>query len=244
MNIPHTELPGNAEKFHPENIQPHTESPLKGKTIIYLGSSVTYGSDSLGVSFVEYIDRLNGTISVKEAVSGTTLVTKDDDACVDPGRQERSNSNDSSYIPRMKTINPDIPADAFICQLSTNDATRHMPLGTISEGFELANFDTETVAGAIEYIIAYAEKTWHCPVLFYTGTRFDCREYGEMVKLLLEIQKKWKIGVIDLWNDKALHAISEKDYNLYMSNPIHPTQAGYLLWWVPAMETYLYEFLK
>lgn len=231
MNIPHTELPGNAEKFHPENIQPHTESPLKGKTIIYLGSSVTYGSDSIGVSFVEYIDRLDGTTSVKEAVSGTTLVTKDD-------------ASGSSYIPRMKTINPDIPADAFICQLSTNDATRHMPLGTISGGFELADFDTETVAGAIEYIIAYAEKTWHCPVLFYTGTRFDCEEYGEMVKLLLGIQKKWKIGVIDLWNDKALHAISEKDYNLYMSNPIHPTQAGYLLWWVPAMETYLYEFLK
>lgn len=231
MNIPHTELPGNAEKFHPENIQPHTESPLKGKTIIYLGSSVTYGSDSIGVSFVEYIDRLDGTTSVKEAVSGTTLVTKDD-------------ASGSSYIPRMKTINPDIPADAFICQLSTNDATRHMPLGTISEGFELADFDTETVAGAIEYIIAYAGKTWHCPVLFYTGTRFDCKEYGEMVKLLLEIQKKWKIGVIDLWNDVALNAISEKDYNLYMSNPIHPTQAGYLLWWVPAMETYLYEFLK
>lgn len=231
MNIPHTELPGNAERFHPENIQPHTESPLKGKTIIYLGSSVTYGSDSIGVSFVEYIDRLDGTTSVKEAVSGTTLVTKDD-------------ASGSSYIPRMKTINPDIPADAFICQLSTNDATKHMPLGTISGGFELADFDTETVAGAIEYIIAYAEKTWHCPVLFYTGTRFDCEEYDEMVKLLLGIQKKWKIGVIDLWNDKALHAISEKDYNLYMSNPIHPTQAGYLLWWVPAMETYLYEFLK
>lgn len=231
MNIPHTELPGNAERFHPENIQPHTESPLKGKTIIYLGSSVTYGSDSLGVSFVEYIDRLNGTTSVKEAVSGTTLVTKDD-------------ASGNSYIPRMKTIDPDIPADAFICQLSTNDATRHMPLGKISEGFELTDFDTETVAGAIEYIIAYAGKTWHCPVLFYTGTRFDCREYGEMVKLLLEIQKKWKIGVIDLWNDEALHAISEKDYNLYMSNPIHPTQAGYLLWWTPAMEAYLYEFLK
>ena len=231
MNIPHTELPGNAEKFHPENIQPHTESPLKGKTIIYLGSSVTYGSDSIGVSFVEYIDRLDGTTSVKEAVSGTTLVTKDD-------------ASGSSYIPRMKTINPDIPADAFICQLSTNDATRHMPLGTISEGFVLADFDTETVTGAIEYIIAYAGKTWHCPVLFYTETRFDCEKYGEMVKLLLEIQKKWKIGVIDLWNDEALHAISEKDYNLYMSNPIHPTQAGYLLWWTPAMETYLYEFLK
>lgn len=243
MNIPHTELPGNAKRFHPENIQPHTESPLKGKTIIYLGSSVTYGSDSLGVSFVEYIDRLNGTTSVKEAVSGTTLVTKDD-ACVDPRSQERSSSSGSSYIPRMKTINPDIPADAFICQLSTNDATRHMPLGKISEGFELTDFGTETVAGAIEYIIAYAGKTWHCPVLFYTGTRFDCEEYGEMVKLLLEIQKKWKIGVIDLWNDKALNAISEKDYNLYMSNPIHPTQAGYLLWWTPAMETYLYEFLK
>ena len=30
---------------------------------------------------------------------------------------------------------------------------------------------------------------------------------------------------------------------LYMFDGIHPTQAGYLNWWTPKMEAYLYDYL-
>ena len=40
--------------------------------IIFLGSSVTYGSASGGVSFADMICEKNGYDLVKEAVSGTT----------------------------------------------------------------------------------------------------------------------------------------------------------------------------
>ena len=49
-------------------------STLAGKQILFLGSSVTYGHFSEGVSFVEIIAERTGMLPVKEAVSGTTLV--------------------------------------------------------------------------------------------------------------------------------------------------------------------------
>lgn len=220
--------PGNAKEYRPENVAQNPNSPLKGKTILFLGSSVTRGASALDASFAEYMERIDGIIAVKEAVSGTTLVTLDD----------------RSYIPRMKTMDTSIHADAFVCQLSTNDATQGKTLGTVSDSFDTANFDTDTVAGAIEYIIAYAQETWHCPVLFYTGTQYDSEAYGQMVELLLEIQQKWGIGVIDLWNDPQMQTISAEDYALYMADGIHPTQAGYLLWWTPKFESYLIEYLN
>ena len=150
------------------------DNPLSGKTVIFLGSSVTYGSASGGVSFADILKEEDGIISVKEAVSGTTLADFDS----------------SSYISRMKTVDSGIKADAFICQLSTNDASQKIPLGEISDSSDENSFDTKTVAGAIEYIICHAKKTWSCPVIFYTGTKYDSERYEKMVGLLTEIQKK------------------------------------------------------
>ena len=117
-------MPGNAEQYHPEQLSEKADSPLKGKHMIFLGSSVTYGSASLGVAFPEYLAALDGIEIVKEAVPGTTLVTEGD-------------TDATSYIPRMKTIDPAYPADCFICQLSTNDATQGKALGSVSDSFAM-----------------------------------------------------------------------------------------------------------
>ncbi len=83
-------------------------------------------------------------------------------------------TGEDSYIERMRDrLDPKQQVDLFICQLSTNDATRNSPLGEISESRDLESFDVETVCGAIEYIIAYAKETWHCPVMFYTNPKYD-----------------------------------------------------------------------
>ncbi|MCD8068227.1 MAG: SGNH/GDSL hydrolase family protein [Lachnospiraceae bacterium] len=222
---------GNAEQYYVANTPALEANALTGKTIIFLGSSVTFGSASGGESFVEFMEKRDGIIPVKEAVSGTLLI---DEPVY--GKQ--------SYITRMKTIDTSIQADAFICQLSTNDATMRKDLGTISEGFDPENFDTLTVAGAIEYIIWYAQGTWNCPVIFYTGSQYDSERYAAMVDLLLQIQEKWGIGVIDLWNDAEMNAVSEEDYKLYMVNGIHPSRASYREWWTPKFEAYLLEFFS
>ena len=205
--------PGNDQKYDVSSAAADEDSRLKGKTIIYLGSSVTFGAAAFEQSFIEFIDRIEGTVSVKEAVSGTTLV--DDEP--------------NSYIERMLKLPKDIQADAFICQLSTNDASKNKPL--------------DKIIAAMNYIIDYAGDTWHCPVYFYTGTKFDSELYAQMVDAVLKMEADGRIKVLDLWNDPEMNAVSEEDYKLYMSDPIHPTKAGYLKWWTPKFIAFLNENL-
>ena len=196
------------------------------KRIIFLGSSVTYGSAAGGVSFADIICEKNGYEMIKEAVSGTTLV----------------DSEELSYISRLRKINCD-SADLFICQLSTNDASLGKPIGSISDSREMKDFDTNTVAGAIEYILAYVTDKWHCPMTFYTGTKYDSEDYSKMVFLLGEIAKKWNIPIIDLWNEPSFNSVSKEEYSKYMNDPIHPTLLGYKEWWSPYIEKCIMEMM-
>lgn len=79
---------------------------LTGKTVIFLGSSVTYGSASGGISFADMMAKELNFHCIKEAVSGTTLADLDE----------------TSYVSRLKRLDPATKADLLICQLSTNDA--------------------------------------------------------------------------------------------------------------------------
>ena len=197
-----------------------SDNPLNGKHIVFLGSSVTYGAASNGVSFVDFLAEKTGCRVTKEAVSGTMLV---DDA-------------PDSYICRMRKLNPEMKVDLFVCQLSTNDATQMKELGEACRTYDMDDFDTLTVAGAIEYIIAYARKTWKCPVAFYTSPRYDSARYAAMVGLLQTIRRKWDIALIDLWNDSIFNDITAGQRSRYMADPIHPTREGYLEWWTPYLK--------
>lgn len=218
---------GNDEKYSVSQTQVYEQSPVKDKTVIFLGSSVTYGSTAKGESFVDFLEKRDGVVPVKEAVPGTTL----------------ADINNRSYVSRLKAIDTAVKADAFICQLSTNDATKKIPLGEISDSFDIEAFDTSTVAGSIEYIIAYTKSTWDCPIAFYTGTKYNSERYEQMVLLLHRIAEKWDVDVIDLWGDEDMNNVSKEDYKLYMVNGIHPSRAGYQLWWTPKFEAYLYSTL-
>lgn len=215
-----SDLPGNGEPYDFSYIQ-ETESPLKGKKIAVLGSSVAHGAFSMQKSLGEYFALRFGADLYKETVSGTTL------ADVTP----------LSYVRRIRKLDRNAPYDVFICQLSTNDATTKRPLGEIGS-------DTKTVTGAIEYIIRHARDHYHCPVVFFTGSRYESEAYEAMVERLMEIKKLYGIGVIDLWHDEDFNNISDKDRALYMHDPIHPTKAGYRDWWGPEAERQLLAYLQ
>ncbi len=219
---------GNYGEYSLEKTQQVPDSVIQGKTVIFLGSSVTYGYGSLGVSFADFLEKTDGITAVKEAVSGTTL----------------ADIKGNSYVSRMKRIDNNIPADAFVCQLSTNDATKGIPLGVISESFDISAFDTSTIAGAIEYIITYANDTWGCPVIFYTQAKYDSEKYGEMVELMLEAAKKHGVTVIDFWNDDEINSVGENEKKLYLVDSIHPTKAGYKVWWLPKFREVLTDVMN
>ena len=127
---------------------------LQNKTVLFLGSSVTYGSAAGGISFADIMAEACGINCIKEAVSGTTLADIDD----------------CSYVARLKKIDK-IAVDLFICQLSTNDASASR------------NIDLCKTEQAIRFILEYVKNTFGCPIIFYTGTYFENEKYGKMVDL-------------------------------------------------------------
>ena len=79
---------GNDNAYDQKLVVPIADSPLKGKVIYWLGSSVTYGSGSNGQSMARFMAAADGVTSVVEAVSGTTLATLPE-------------SGENSYVSRM-----------------------------------------------------------------------------------------------------------------------------------------------
>ena len=59
-------LNGNAEKYDVKNVLPLENSPLNGKNILFLGSSVTYGWAAQGTSFADYIAKRNGATVIRK----------------------------------------------------------------------------------------------------------------------------------------------------------------------------------
>ena len=222
-------FPGNSDAYDMNTVEPISESPLEGKRVLFLGSSVTYGSASLCQGIPEYFAKRFSCDYTKEAVSGTTLV--------DNGKD--------SYVQRLlNNVDREQSYDLVVCQLSTNDASKNKSLGEISSSYDLNDFDTSTITGAIEYIICYSKQTWGCNVVFYTGSRYDSPEYDAMVSRLLDLEEKWNIKVLDLWSNDTFNNISETERELYMYDDIHPTKAGYRDWWCPEMEKQLLDFLS
>ena len=215
----------------PEKAEIDPKDPLSGKTILWIGSSVTYGAQSGGhYSMVDAIRDLHPALTCeKYAISATTLV----------------NTGADSYVGRLKRIPKSKKPDLIVVQLSTNDATTDKPFGAISESMNLADFDDSTIAGAIETIIAYAKETFNCPVCFYSGSYCKKANYAEMVQLLLDIQKKWDIGVIDMFNNPEMTAIYDSElYHKYMYDEVHPFRVGYVEWWTPYMDACLTEYMS
>ena len=215
----------------PEKQEIDPEDPLSGKTILWIGSSVTYGAHAGGhYSMVDAVQALHpALVCEKYAISATTLV----------------NTGEDSYVGRLKRIPRTKTPDLIVVQLSTNDATTNKPFGEISDSTDISDFDDSTIAGAIETIIAYARDTFNCPVAFYSGSYCVKENYPEMVDLLLKIQEKWDIGVIDLFNNPDMTAIYDTEqYWTYMFDDVHPTRAGYVEWWTPVIDAALVEYMS
>ena len=176
---------------------------LNGKTVLFLGSSVTYGAMSNGISFADIMAETCAVKMIKEAVSGTTLADIDE----------------SSYVARLKKIDRNRKVDLFICQLSTNDAGRNIPF--------------QQTERALRFIIEYVKASFDCPIVFYTGTYFENKHYEQLVKILVSLQKEYDFYILNLWDDAEMLSVSETDYKKYMADSVHPTLIGYREWWTP-----------
>lgn len=202
-----------------------TEHTLSGKKIFQLGSSISYGAGSGGLSFVEQIAAVTGSDYVKETVSGTTLA-------------KISNSS-VSYVERFENFDFSVGCDVLQTQLSTNDFNNGVNKGTVSPNGVRASsaMDVTTICGAIEYIIAKTKEiSPRTVIVFYScyikGTWQKYAEYKNFVdKEMNSIVRKWDIVYVDLFN------VPKLSYDNYMADAIHPKEVAYAGLFVPNMIT-------
>ncbi|CQD27332.1 SGNH/GDSL hydrolase family protein [Staphylococcus capitis] len=218
---------GNKDYYNPKIDMKKEDDNLNGKKIIFLGSSITYGAASKGISFVEYLTTEYEVKGIKEAKSGTTLAGK----------------NVNSYLNRLRKLNfVNTKIDAVVIQLSTNDARFGYEIGEMSQSFDLESFDTETTLGAIEYIIKYVHTKWHCPIIFYTCIRENDLTYKQLVNHLYPLKTKWDIHIIDIFNNDEINKLAKSDKEM-MVDDSHPTKKGYCYLYTPILVKQLDEIL-
>lgn len=228
---------GNNEKYAVGSVQ-KTPSLLEGKTIFFLGSSVTFGHGSLGEAFPDFLAAKDGCHSIKEAVSGTALADRE------------GMGSGESYITRLeKYLQREDKAerlDLFVCQLSTNDIKKPEYFGevTANDVYDRSEFDRTTSIGALENILSLVKETWDCPVLLYTSNDIKNEKYAKMVTLAHQVADKWdSVTILDLYHDKEFNTITKEEEILYLTDNVHPTKAGYLLWWLPKFETSIADLI-
>lgn len=228
LNSPRYEK-GNAECFSPDYLSFNATSPLAGKKIGFLGSSITYGFAAKDISFVDYLAAKDGVVTTKSAISGTTLAGLTEDG----------------YLRRLyHDFKTDKNFDLFVCQLSTNDYKVGKKLGKITPTEQRQDFDRETTLGAIEEVACYVSTELHTPLVFYTCPQKEpVKQYQELVHLLKQLQEKWHFKIIDLFNNSAVMAATKAHPNAMFDN-IHPTREGYLKIWLPVFEQELTQILN
>ncbi|MCD7805730.1 MAG: SGNH/GDSL hydrolase family protein, partial [Lachnospiraceae bacterium] len=193
-------LPGNQAVYY--EVESVEGSPLSEMRILFLGSSVTKGEAALDRSFVDDLAEATGMTAIKESKSGTTLVDEFSPTAL------LVYGNGKSYIQRLKEIDKTQSLDAVVVQLSTNDASLKKSLGEISATRDTEGQNSKTITGAMEYILAYVQETWDCPVVFYTNAYYENSAYEAMIQQLYLLQEKWEFGIIDLYSDEAFNAIT------------------------------------
>lgn len=186
---------------------------LFGKRIYFLGSSITYGFASNGISMVEMIEEKTGAICFKNAVTGTPIADFVSD----------------SYYSRLLNTKVSWKPDIFVCQLSTND-TNLVDFGPLDSQ------NVKETVGAIKAIIDYVSNEWGAKIVFYTSPKYANKKYEQLVKLLYEIQKERSFAILDFYNDIEFNARRKA---IYMADDIHPTLTGYLEWWTPKFIAFL-----
>ncbi len=208
------------------NNREHAESQaaptLKGRTVYYLGSSVTrgHGGDAEGVSFAEYLAEKYKLLYEKQAVSGTTLAVRK--GCAD------------SYVERADLFSFRTPPLAVIIQLSTNDFSVGTARGTTENDLYFSVTEAiKTLVGKIR------SKCPDVPIAFYVcPLDGKLTIYGSYMSYarnqLTALSAQLNFDVIDLTKNTKIDMARHMQ-----SDGLHPTADGYKEVFCPQIARYL-----
>ena len=205
---------------------------LEGKSAIFFGDSVAYGYSTSGKGFGYYIDAIENFSNFTNAAVNTATLNTSTQGTNNVIEQIKKNVN-NSY-------------DYVVIEGGYGDLRDTPPLGSITDGYVVSEWDTTTFAGAVEYTLYLATTTWEDArigfIISYDtpnsnyGVRPDhaaTKQYWDIVKAACN---KWDVEYLDFFEGSVTYNGETKTYselfdvtgNTYLaSDNIHPTATGY-----------------
>lgn len=208
-------------------VPPTTETTLDGKTIVFVGDSITAGFvQEQGLpnygqrnGYVEMLQKKYPKAVFKNLASGGATIGHyegEPTPCV----VEQINNAITQY--------PD--TDYIIIQGGVNDTwlSSKVSLGEISSGYT-APLNEGTFCGALESIFKKAQTQWIGKRIGFLTTHKipSAPSLGNYMDKAKEICKKWSVPYLDLYNLSALnYALAEVKSNLSYKTTDHPNGDG------------------
>ena len=219
---------GNSSEYDASLLTLNEESVMQGDTVVFVGSDFTIGTKADGQSFVDYlkaVDGLNCAVFEKEGIAIT------------------SNKGDS-----ILSLVESIPKEhaspkAIFCEIPYFQAKSGTKFGELSSSYMLSDFDTETLIGAMEYIVCYSKMNWGCPVFFYTTAECNSKRYDKVVSSAREVANKWNMPMLDFTSINSAGSMDKKQRSLYFVDKHNLSRAGYFEITAPEFEKFIIENL-
>ena len=212
-------LPGTVE----------STSPLKGKKMLFMGDSISYGSGDgvspfrTGRAWAGRIADRTGAIVTNASVSGAkaSYINGDDKA---------------KWLYTQFDQNKKEQYDVIVMHGGVNDARHNRTIGKIldTDNATELNQAKNTYIGGLQLLFYNVKKEQPNAKLFFianhhldghnTGNAKDMAPYFDMAKQLCE---KYGIIFIDLYNNKELNDKLETTTTKYLPDTLHLNAAGY-----------------
>ena len=198
--------------------------PLKGSSAAFFGDSIcmasTWDKEHQWWGWAGRINEVYGLNKYKNAgVDGASLST-----C-------RGNNRIINYLNNV--IKTGESYHYIVLHGGTNDGWDAVPIGTMSESYNPADFDTSTFAGGLEELFFTAKQNYPNSKIGYiinfrmtynAGNLKDMTAYYTLAK---EICKKWDIPYLDLhFDENFLRAFDYTDRTL-LPDLCHPSSIAY-----------------
>lgn len=216
------------------------ENPLSGKTVAFVGDSISYGTNCSG-GYGKIIGEMENMTVSNPSIGGSTLAQnvsfEGDAVAVRPSILDITKNLEGDY-------------DYIIFEGGINDFWTHAKFGEITDTFD-GGYDGETTTGALESMFFEAREKHpqskvgfviiHDPFLY--DAENDFLKYYEMIKAVCD---KWEVPYLDLYarnnQTTGVNVRDSEQRKLYFASEerpegdgCHPNEQGYRTIYVEPM---------
>ena len=221
------------------------ENILEGKTIAFVGDSISYGTNFHGGY---------GALIGSQCSMTVTNTSKGGATIAENVPWSEGADGARPYIYDLLTDASGTDYDYVILEGGVNDFWAHVELGALTEDFE-ADFDTSTYAGGLEKLLSATHELYpdskigyviiHDPFTYNAEDGFE--PYYEMTKAACE---KWGVPYLDLYSqnntETGVNVKDAEQNKLYFASNdrpdgdgCHPNELGYQTIYVEPMIPWL-----